>query len=774
MTAGMSGALVQRLEMLSGYREAYPPGDPCAAQNPVAWSHWRLSVAGRTASVLSRVCSAGMDYTQRTNTFAHHIVLDAGELVTAGPAWVMLQPNILQSAWSGAPRLLPQGRAIPNGDGRPQRCDAWEGAAGDAGWAGVFAETALTDPTRIAYLIYPPGIDPLVLVGEALALLPERQRWFVTFSTYFSELPAGLSCTWRCCLSGTAAAQDARKLAASGVVIDLTQTQGRAPDTPLVNRARSGAVESAVSTAVSIPGVQIDRLNELPQYPKRSLIDESHPPAEVAPPVEILSVPAAKSHADVLPIPEPNAAARFSAVFYVVAVLWPLLAVAGVLAWHFQAIPSDIVALKGQVADLKQSKGTLESELEASKAANTAEQKRTSDAEAKADGAAKKAADAAQLQAKAEGAKKTAEDQTKDAAEKLERVTTGLKDAKEKLTATEKQRDDLQVQLATKTTPASNPAQVASAASTTQPSYAIVDVCGTERTLYEASAPLSRIELVFCAAKPPDISFEPTQEGQRIVLKRVSSTQPTSAGGSADNAVATSIASISLSRDRCSVIWKWTNADVRPSKELSRWLQAAAVAIDRSGVVLTQIQLGRPIPITCVLNNGGAITPLPAAKPGSGLRLLPPSAMGSNWKVSNISDNDLRFSLKEPVDAEFDVIQDKEGIRSTWAELYRRETDVTGHKYDNDENTRTLAQRDQEIKSANEALKTAQADKNSKAVSAQQAIIDRATADKDELVKRQTAFGVKSALEGLKSFTVHVQETSTNIRLCDVNFMFAK
>src|SRR5687768_15936271 len=86
-TAGMPGPLAERLESLSGYRPLFPPGHPSAHLNPVVWAHWRLNVAGKSGSVLSRVAFAGYDYTQRTNKFAHHIFLEPSEQVAAGPAW---------------------------------------------------------------------------------------------------------------------------------------------------------------------------------------------------------------------------------------------------------------------------------------------------------------------------------------------------------------------------------------------------------------------------------------------------------------------------------------------------------------------------------------------------------------------------------------------------------------------------------------------------------------------------------------------------------------
>ena len=61
-----------------------------------------------------------------------------------------------------------------------------------------FAFLQLTDWTRLAYLIIEPGLDVLPLFAEAIALLPPDRRWQATFSTYFTTLPAGATCNWRC------------------------------------------------------------------------------------------------------------------------------------------------------------------------------------------------------------------------------------------------------------------------------------------------------------------------------------------------------------------------------------------------------------------------------------------------------------------------------------------------------------------------------------------------------------------------------------------------
>lgn len=344
MTAGMSGILVQRLEMLSGYRELYPPGDDRAEQNPVAWSHWRLSVGERTASLLSRVCFAGMDYTHRANTFAHHIVIDASEQSVGGPAWVMSQPGVMESAWDGLPHLLPRGRQIPIGEDTSRVCSAWESVAGDAGWAGVLAQTAVSDTSNIAYIIYVPGTDVLSLIREAMTLLPLRQRWLTTFCTYFTELPAGLTCTWRCCVVGTSAAKEAHKYATSGVIIDLAEREKLTENSQLVRVARTGESLSPIREIVPAAAPELDWRGEDSERVVPSVGDQRFKSLQTLhelsgndrgrmPPIH-RSISAPDDDEALVQIVNSS---RPRTIFWLVAILWPLLLIPGMIMWHLMS-----------------------------------------------------------------------------------------------------------------------------------------------------------------------------------------------------------------------------------------------------------------------------------------------------------------------------------------------------------------------------------------------------------------------------------------------------
>ena len=98
----------------------------------------------------------------------------------------------MEPSWQGEPRFLTAGRIPPRGEQPGGIARAWQELTGDAGWAGVLAESFLADPHRPAFLIFEPGMELLPLFAEALALLPAESRWDVDFSTYFTKLPQGL------------------------------------------------------------------------------------------------------------------------------------------------------------------------------------------------------------------------------------------------------------------------------------------------------------------------------------------------------------------------------------------------------------------------------------------------------------------------------------------------------------------------------------------------------------------------------------------------------
>ena len=334
MSDGMPPNLKRQLENLSGYRFAFKAGDPNEPNNPHVYAHWLPKIGGQVYSVLTHIRPYGVDYTKRSgNKLAHHVALEPDERVPAGPAWAMLQSEFMLTDWTGDPRLLPPTKRLPNGSNRGRVCERWKDVTGDAGWAGVLVDNFIMDAAKPAYVIYPMGTDPLPLIDEAMSLMPDAQRWRVTFSTYFTELPSGLSCAWRFCLEGTKAAKEALANPSSrSVLIDLTGSIDRAPDSRYTKLARTG---NAARPAPEQPMLTDDSVGTLlaavepeefePQAsgesanPTEPQYEESIAPQPARPPLSRQTVEAMPAKSGVSPL------------FWAVALGWPVVLL-GVLA----------------------------------------------------------------------------------------------------------------------------------------------------------------------------------------------------------------------------------------------------------------------------------------------------------------------------------------------------------------------------------------------------------------------------------------------------------
>jgi len=295
--AEISSRVVQCLSELSVYRhpvnklgvdklDVDKPGAGRTSVSPVAYSHFILP--GGIEHTLSRVADAGLDYQQKPNVLAHHVVLQGLEVIAESPAWLLALPGFHYSEWSGPPLRFTYGRPIPtltnpqpltrrqqiarqcrwldpqkmaltgsvdtqsdtylaavqNNDDQAvlaasptTPCPVWQEWTGDPGWAGVLAETVFSK--QQAVLLYHPGQNILPLFVETLALLPPYTAWQVTFSTYFTGLPETIACQWKGVIAGSDEAKTlVRDL--SHLVIDLTSPMGEAPEGRYVGFARYG------------------------------------------------------------------------------------------------------------------------------------------------------------------------------------------------------------------------------------------------------------------------------------------------------------------------------------------------------------------------------------------------------------------------------------------------------------------------------------------------------------------------------------------------------
>ena len=243
-TRGLGPRLVVTLEGLSAYKPLYPHYAPNAWDNPVSRSHYIYEANGERQHILSRICFNGVDHTGRSNKLASHLVLSEREAAAAqgGPSSLLLREELFKdAAWPIKAEYFAKQKEIPPTTVQVRKCTLWESVMGDAGWAGFLAQTYLDTPNKNVYLAYDPeqNKDILPLLHEAMALLPDDLRWEVTFNTYFVNLPAGMSCTWRCCPVDSDALRASRR-SPMNMVIDITKPQVLEQEGELISSARTG------------------------------------------------------------------------------------------------------------------------------------------------------------------------------------------------------------------------------------------------------------------------------------------------------------------------------------------------------------------------------------------------------------------------------------------------------------------------------------------------------------------------------------------------------
>ncbi|SVB81327.1 uncharacterized protein METZ01_LOCUS234181, partial [marine metagenome] len=143
-----------------------------------------LKVGSNKVCLLSRIRSAGQDYTNRTNYLAHHLIIDSEE--TAGlpsPAAILAQWDGWRNEWSENPRYLDQEDA-PNLSGSgidsPARCITW------FQWSGDENNAAIPKTESSIFRIHPGDEERLLqLFAESSTQLDDPdQAWEIPFTTF--------------------------------------------------------------------------------------------------------------------------------------------------------------------------------------------------------------------------------------------------------------------------------------------------------------------------------------------------------------------------------------------------------------------------------------------------------------------------------------------------------------------------------------------------------------------------------------------------------------
>jgi hypothetical protein len=172
--ASLSERLTQQLEAL---------GTPHDDAEGETFTFRRLEAGSQTWYVLSRFVARGLDYSQRDNRLAHHVVFTAEEAaVLPPPAAVALRWNDWKDTWSEEPTWLKE-------DTRPLPLASHPVLTPAAGWrefAGTGAKAAwlvnASGAASVSLLNPPSSAQLLRLLAESSALLG-RAAWSATFTT---------------------------------------------------------------------------------------------------------------------------------------------------------------------------------------------------------------------------------------------------------------------------------------------------------------------------------------------------------------------------------------------------------------------------------------------------------------------------------------------------------------------------------------------------------------------------------------------------------------
>lgn len=246
-TRNIDISLCKSLEKLSAYTPFYPHYDKNASSNPVNYAHRIIHASGHEYHILSRICFNGLDYTQRSNKLASHLAITSDETgrLACGPGDIFFQEGLFKDEQWQIKTEYFEGTPVIQEKKRPfESCNHWRQATGDAGWAGAIAESCLNNPSRTIYIVFDisKASENLFLLQEILSLLPERVRWQVSFSTYFTELPAGVSCNIRFCLPSCEELRLARMNPTGNAIVDLTIPLTEVTGGDLVTAARTGVL----------------------------------------------------------------------------------------------------------------------------------------------------------------------------------------------------------------------------------------------------------------------------------------------------------------------------------------------------------------------------------------------------------------------------------------------------------------------------------------------------------------------------------------------------
>jgi hypothetical protein len=179
--------LVRELERLSVYDYNQQGEGPKAK---VALFR-KLALGSEEFFVVSRINDAGLDYTNRTNYIAHHLILDSFEIATVpSPSEILSNWNGWKAKWEEGPRYLEDSEEV---DLSPFKSPAlipangWLAATNDPGNAAILVSPSMKKPVLLE--VHPGQEESLLkLFAESSALHKlSLEAWDYSFTTFLQE-----------------------------------------------------------------------------------------------------------------------------------------------------------------------------------------------------------------------------------------------------------------------------------------------------------------------------------------------------------------------------------------------------------------------------------------------------------------------------------------------------------------------------------------------------------------------------------------------------------
>ena len=223
-TEGLPANIANVLVSCSGYKALYPAHSEKAYLNPSAYCHYVWHGNGKKYSIISRIGFAGMDYTQRDNKLAHHLVLEHDkELIGYGNSvGAFFESDFFLTEWNQEPHLISHAPIIKdNTFVLPHKIEFWKQLTGTKATAGVIAQIFRDKLKQNIYVIIDEFSNSLNLVYEVLTLLTPEERWTFTFNTFAESVPQSLECFLRFCTSNSNSLVKAR-MSMNSFIIDLS------------------------------------------------------------------------------------------------------------------------------------------------------------------------------------------------------------------------------------------------------------------------------------------------------------------------------------------------------------------------------------------------------------------------------------------------------------------------------------------------------------------------------------------------------------------------